>query len=106
MGVFVVIRTDHPFTQEDLVSYHLHAGGDGRNYLLYRPYHLVAVEAPISIAKAVFYGSPTGAPQPTPTAEVIAVAKRDLKAGEILDGSRPGFGRDLVHRWAYSGLLR
>ena len=87
MGVFVVIRTDHPFTQEDLASYNLHPGGDGKNYLLYRPYHLVAVEAPISIAKAALYGQPTGTPLPTPVADVITVAKRNLKAGEILDGS-------------------
>ena len=87
MGVFVVIRTEHPFTQEDLASYNLYPGGDGKNYLLYRPYHLVAVEAPISIAKATLYGQPTGAPLPTPVADVITVAKRDLKAGERLDGS-------------------
>lgn len=87
MGVFVVIRTDHPFTQEDLASYNLHPGGDGKNYLLYRPYHLVAVEAPISIAKAVLYGEPTGTPLPTPVADIITVAKRNLKAGEQLDGS-------------------
>ncbi len=87
MGVFVVIRTAHPFTQEDLAGYNLYAGGAGKNYLLYRPYHLVAVEAPISIAKAVLSGVPTGAPLPTPIADVITVAKRDLKAGERLDGS-------------------
>jgi predicted homoserine dehydrogenase-like protein len=86
MGVFAVIRTEHPFTQEDLKDYNLHQGGNG-NYLLYRPYHLVAVEAPISIAKAALFGLPTGSPLPTPTAEVIAVAKRDLKSGEVLDGS-------------------
>ena len=87
MGVFAVIRTEHPFTQEDLQGYYLHPGGDGKNYLLYRPYHLVAVEAPISILKAALFGMPTGSPLPTPTAEVITVAKRDLKAGEVLDGS-------------------
>ncbi|MYC78425.1 NAD(P)-dependent oxidoreductase [Candidatus Poribacteria bacterium] len=86
MGVFVVIRTDHPFTQEDLAGYNLYPGGNGKNYLLYRPYHLVAVEAPISIAKAALYGQPTGAPLPTPVADVITVAKRNLKAGEVLDG--------------------
>lgn len=86
MGVFVVIRTDHPFIQEDLAGYHLHPGGDGKNFLLYRPYHLVAVAAPISIIKAALYGQPTGAPLTTPIAEVITVAKRDLKQGEILDG--------------------
>ena len=87
MGVFVVIRTDHPFIQEDLAGYYLYPGGDGHNFLLYRPYHLVAVEAPISIAKAALYGQPTGAPLTTPVAEVITVAKRDLKAGEMLEGS-------------------
>ena len=41
----------------------------------------------MSIAKAALYGQPTGTPLPTPVADVITVAKRDLKAGEILDGS-------------------
>ena len=86
MGVFAVIRTDHPFTREDLATYDLHPGADNHNFLLYRPYHLVAVEAPITIAQAVFHGQPTGTPLPTPSAEVITVAKRDLQAGEILDG--------------------
>ena len=86
MGVFVVARTEHPFTQEDLASYYVHPGGDGHNFLFYRPYHLVAVSAPISIAKAALLGMPTGSAQPTPTAEVITVAKRDLDAGETLDG--------------------
>ena len=87
MGVFCVVCTEHPFTQEDLASYYVHPGGNGQNFLLYRPYHLVAVAAPISILKAALYGAPTGAPLYPPTAEVIAVAKRDLKAGELLDGS-------------------
>ena len=87
MGVFVVVRTDHPFIQEDLAGYYLHSGGDGKNFLLYRPYHLVTVPVPISILKAEMYGQPTGAAQQKPTAEVITVAKRDLKPGEVLDGS-------------------
>ena len=56
MGVFVVVRSEHPFTVEDLTTYDLHPGGDGKNFLLYRPYHLVAVEAPITIAKVALYG--------------------------------------------------
>lgn len=86
MGVFCVIRTDHPFIQEDLQAYYLAAGGDNHNYLLYRPYHLVAVEAPISIASAVFDGKPTGSALPTPTAECVAVAKHNLEEGKTLDG--------------------
>ena len=69
-----------------MAGYHLYPGGNGKNFLLYRPYHLVAVAAPISIIKAALYGQPTGAPLTAPTAEVITVAKRDLKRGEILDG--------------------
>ncbi|HCK09107.1 MAG TPA: hypothetical protein DHW45_04480 [Candidatus Latescibacteria bacterium] len=85
MGVFVVIRTDHPFIQEDLKGYISIEGGNGANHLLYRPYHLVAVEAPITIAKAALYGLPTGAPIGH-TSDVITVAKKDLETGEILDG--------------------
>ena len=87
MGVFVVVRTEHPFIQEDLAGYYLHSGGEGKNFLLYRPYHLVTVPVPISILKAELYGQATGAAQQKPTAEVITVAKRDLKPGEVLDGS-------------------
>jgi predicted homoserine dehydrogenase-like protein len=86
MGVFCVIRTDHPFIQEDLQAYYLAPGGDQQNFLLYRPYHLVAVEAPISIASAVFNRQATGSALPTPTAECITVAKRHLEEGESLDG--------------------
>lgn len=87
MGVFVVIRTDHPFTQEDLRSYNLHPGGHDQNFLLYRPYHLVAVTAPITIAKAALLGQPTGTPLPTLTADTITIAKQNLEQGQVLDGS-------------------
>jgi len=86
MGVFVVIRTENPFIQEDMDFYQVHAGGNGANRLLYRPYHLVAVTAPMSIAKAVIDGMPTGASLPVPTADVITVAKRHLEEGETIDG--------------------
>ncbi len=86
MGVFAVVRSEHPFTQEDLAYHGCHVGGDGKNFLLYRPYHLVAVPAPLSIARAVLFNAGNGSCAPTPTAECIAVAKRDLRAGEVLDG--------------------
>ncbi len=87
MGVFVVMRTEHPFIQEDLSIYHkMPSGGNGKNFVLWRPYHLVAVEAPISIAMAACMGHATGSPLPVPTAEVITVAKSNLEEGEVLDG--------------------
>lgn len=101
MGVFVVIRTDHPFIQEDLSGYIAIEGGDGKNFLLYRPYHLVAVEAPITIAKAALFGLPTGAPIGH-TSDVIAVAKKDLKTGEILDGGGGYSVNGLIERASVS----
>ena len=86
MGVFAVVRSEHPFTREDLAYHGCHVGGEGRNFLLYRPYHLVAVPAPLSIARAVLFNAANGSCAPTPTAECITVAKRDLRAGEELDG--------------------
>ena len=57
----------------------------GRFGLMYRPYHLVGMEAPVSIAKACIYGEPTGAPR-AHVGEVVAVAKRRLSPGKVLDG--------------------
>jgi predicted homoserine dehydrogenase-like protein len=85
-GVFVVLGTDHPILGEDSVLWGL-PGHAGRFAGLYRPYHLCGLETPLSILDAVLYGRPTGAPRPIPTAECVAVAKRDLHAGETLDGS-------------------
>lgn len=85
-GVFVVLGTDHPILGEDTVLWGL-PGHAGRFAALYRPYHLCGLETPLSILDAVLHGRPTGAPRPVPTAECVAVAKRDLRAGETLDGS-------------------
>jgi len=60
--------------------------GEGPYYLLYRPYHLTSVETPLSIALAYFYGEPTITPKSGLVSEVITVAKKDLKAGEVIDG--------------------
>ena len=43
------------------------------------------MEAPSSVARAVLFGDPVTSPT-TATVEVIALAKRDLRAGEVLDG--------------------
>lgn len=86
MGIFAVIQTDHPYTQEDLLDYMGCVGRNGRNFLLYRPYHLVAVTAPLSILRAVLLHEPTGQPCLVPSAEVVTVAKTDLEPGTELDG--------------------
>jgi predicted homoserine dehydrogenase-like protein len=60
--------------------------GDGPDYLFFRPYHLCHIETPLSAAEAVIYREPTIAPLGDPIAHTISIAKRDLKAGETLDG--------------------
>jgi predicted homoserine dehydrogenase-like protein len=82
-GVFVVFTTDHEVIARDLRYLKL---GSGPYWTLYRPYHLANLETPISVARAAVCGEPTIAPLDRPVAESIAVAKRDLRPGERLDG--------------------
>jgi predicted homoserine dehydrogenase-like protein len=63
---------------------------DGTRVLLWRPYHLVGIETPYSIAQAVLLGTATATPLPDPTVEVVAVAMVDLPAGAALDGMGGG----------------
>ena len=85
-GVFVVVGTDNALLGEDIAFWGL-PGHAGRFAAHYRPFHLCGIETPLSVLDAVLYNRPTGAPLPTPTAECVAVAKRDLTSGEMLDGS-------------------
>jgi predicted homoserine dehydrogenase-like protein len=63
----------------------LYKMGPGPLYSFFIPYHLVHFEAPNAIARAVLFRDPTTKPLGGPVVEVCAVAKRDLKAGEVLD---------------------
>lgn len=65
--------------------------GDGPDYLFFRPYHLVHLEVPITIAEVALDGHGLGTPVGPPVADVVAVAKRPLSAGDQLDGIG-GFG--------------
>jgi predicted homoserine dehydrogenase-like protein len=98
IGVFIVVRTDHPRIAQDLGFYGLKMGPDGTTAAHYRPYHLCGIEAPMSIAEAGLYGKATGAPIGAPIADVVAVAKHDLRAGETLDGSGGRMAYGLIER--------
>lgn len=60
--------------------------GKGPVYLFYCPYHLCHFEVPLTVARAVLFEDAAIAPMGQPVVEVITLAKRDLKAGETLDG--------------------
>jgi predicted homoserine dehydrogenase-like protein len=63
----------------------LYKMGDGPLYSFFIPYHLVHFEVPNAIARAVLFRDAVARPLGGPVVEVCAVAKRDLKAGEVLD---------------------
>jgi predicted homoserine dehydrogenase-like protein len=67
--------------------------GDGPLYCFYEPYHLCHLDAPMSLARAVLFGDAVGQPLGGPVVEVVAIAKRDLLAGETLDS----FGRYMTY---------
>lgn len=81
-GVFVVAELAHPRLRERLNDLRL---GPGPYYTFYRPYHLTSLEVPLSAARAMLYGRCDMRPLARPSAEVCALAKRDLVAGERLD---------------------
>jgi predicted homoserine dehydrogenase-like protein len=82
-GVFVVVRSHEGPVRETLDYLGM---GAGPNHVFYRPYHLTSLETPISVARAAIYGEHSIISREGPTAEVVAVAKRDLEAGEKLGG--------------------
>jgi predicted homoserine dehydrogenase-like protein len=59
--------------------------GTGRFAALYRPIHMIGLELGISVASAALRREATGAPTGF-RSDVVATAKRTMKAGEMLDG--------------------
>ncbi|MCJ2049829.1 NAD(P)H-dependent oxidoreductase [Methylobacterium sp. J-070] len=86
-GTFVVVEAakDSAYTRECFREYHMLPDASGRYAALYRPIHFSGLELGISAAWAALLKQPTGAPSCF-SADVAAIAKRDLKVGEILDG--------------------
>jgi len=60
--------------------------GPGPLYPFYIPYHLTHFEAHLSVARAVLFQDAAIAPAGALLVEVIAVAKTDLRAGDVIDG--------------------
>lgn len=82
-GVYVFATHDDPKQRHYLNLYKL---GEGPLYSFYHPYHLCHLEVPLSVARAVLFRDPVLQPLGGPMVEVVATAKTDLQAGEILDG--------------------
>lgn len=82
-GVYAIVTSDSDEVH-DLMKYL--KMGDGPNYAIYRPYHLTSLETPITIYNAIVEKESTIVPACGQVSDTVTVAKRDLKAGEILEG--------------------
>jgi len=82
-GVFVIVTHKLEEVQHEMEYLSM---GSGPNYVLYRPYHLCSLETPLSVALAVIENKATVVPKGGLVAEVMTIAKKDLKAGDYMDG--------------------
>jgi len=84
-GVFVTFEAPDEFIQRSLAEYNTRVDDTGRYAAICRPYHLAGMEISVSVLRAGLLGEPTGSPIGL-YGDVVAIAKRDLAAGEVLDG--------------------
>ncbi|MDX1413944.1 MAG: hypothetical protein R3293_07115 [Candidatus Promineifilaceae bacterium] len=81
-GVFIVVRVNDDRIRADLQYLKV---GKSNYFTFFRPYHLWFLEAPISIARAHLLGEATLQPLEQPYADIMTIAKKDLRPGEMLD---------------------
>ena len=84
-GVYVVIEAPNDYAAACFKQYGMNTDSTGRFSAMYKPFHLIGLELNISILSAALLKKPTGSTLDF-NSDVVATAKRDLKAGETLDG--------------------
>ncbi len=84
-GVYVILKAPNDYAAGCFRQYGLPTDDTGQYAAMYKPFHLIGLELGISVLSAVLRGEPTGQSRAF-NADAVAVAKRDLRAGELLDG--------------------
>ena len=84
-GMWVSFEGDSDYLRNCFEEYGMLSSPDRSHGAMYRRTHLIGLELPVSIASIAIRGEPTGSPLAW-NADCVAIAKRDLKAGEVLDG--------------------
>ncbi len=84
-GVYCVFEAPNDYSAACFSQYGMNTDDSGRYSAMYKPFHLIGLELNISILSAALREQPTGAPICF-NGDVVAVAKRDIQIGEILDG--------------------
>jgi predicted homoserine dehydrogenase-like protein len=95
-GAFVICHNDHAAKRKLMAYLKM---GDGPLYMFYTPYHLPPWQIQDSVARAALFGDATIAPRGAPVCDTVTYAKRDLVAGEMLDGMGGFTGYGLVERY-------
>jgi len=85
LGTYVIFEGDTEYARRCFKEYAMLPDKTGKYAALYRPIHMIGLELGISVASAALRNEPTGAPNGF-RSDVVATAKRALKAGEVLDG--------------------
>ncbi len=84
-GVYVVLKAPNDYAAACFRQYGLPTDASGRYAAMYKPFHLIGLELSVSVLSAALRGEPTGQTREW-RGDAVAVAKRDLRAGEVLDG--------------------
>ncbi len=84
-GVYVVLKAPNDYAAACFTQYGLKTDVTGRYAAMYKPFHLIGLELSISVLSAALRGEPTGCSRAW-RGDAVAAAKRDLRAGETLDG--------------------
>lgn len=84
-GVYAVIEAPNDYAAGCFRQYGMNTDASGRYSAMYKPFHLIGMELNISILSAALLKKPTGQSRAF-AGDVVATAKKDLKAGETLDG--------------------
>ena len=84
-GVYVVLEAQNDYASKCFKEYGMNTDSSGRYSAMFKPFHLIGLELNVSILSASLRGVPTGSTKDF-CGDVVAVAKRDLKSGEVLDG--------------------
>ena len=84
-GVYVVLKAPSDYAAACFRQYGLPTDATGRYAAMYKPFHLIGLELSVSVLSAALRSEPTGQTGSW-RGDAVAVAKRDLRAGEMLDG--------------------
>jgi predicted homoserine dehydrogenase-like protein len=85
MGVWVVFEGETEYVRRCFTEYGVRTDPSGRYACMYKRWHLIGLEAGISVASVGLRGEPTGCATGW-RADAVATAKKELKPGELLDG--------------------